>query len=65
MLDQNLAKARANDREWPMDEVLKLCEEVKKWDREINQQEHRNTLHVRDKYATLQLLSNRDVRYRV
>jgi hypothetical protein len=37
MLEQNLARARAHDRQWPMDKVLELCEEVNRWDREMNQ----------------------------
>jgi len=32
MWEQNLARPRPCDREWPMEDVLELCEEVKKWD---------------------------------
>lgn len=39
MLEQNLARARASDRQWPMDEVLELCEEANRWDREMNQKD--------------------------
>ena len=37
MAEQNLAiKTRARDRQWLMDEVLELCDEVNRWDREMN-----------------------------